>query len=377
MKMNSLSLLVGRTATHLKQRLNSARSHSHSKPFTGRTERRVLLLTIAERIPQSQVYPFHFFADAITECHDAEIREVTVEAYLAGRWSGLDNATSVCFQTNFDVSDFELDSLLTTIRNRSPNAKIIYLDWFAPTDLRLAQRLSDHVSVYVKKHVLASMAQYDLPTLGDTNLTDYFGRRFALDMPNTRFPVPSGFLNKILVGPSFATADFMLKTFAGRAPLSGAERPIDIHARLTVHGTNWYQLMREECIAAVQSLKGVQSVTETGVNQVQYLHELQNSKICFSPFGYGEVCWRDFEAVAHGAVLLKPDMSHIRTDPDIFIAGETYMPVAWNLSDFEDKVHELLDDAALRRRLTNNAFEVVHDYVAQNRFVEKMTPIFR
>ena len=118
-------------------------------------------------------------------------------------------------------------------------------------------------------------------------------------------------------------------------------------------------------------------MTETGVNQVQYLHELQNSKICFSPFGYGEVCWRDFEAVAHGAVLLKPDMSHIRTDPDIFIAGETYMPVAWNLSDFEDKVHELLNDAALRRRLTNNAFEVVHDYVAQNRFVEKMTPIFR
>lgn len=377
MTMNPLNLLIAHTADYLKRRQNSAASRIHSKPFTGTTERRILLLTIAERIPQSQVYPFHFFADAISDRHDAEIREVTAESYLEERWPGLDNATSVCFQTNFDVSDFELNALLTTISDRNPDAKVVYLDWFAPTDLRLAQRLSDHVSVYVKKHVLASMAQYGLPTLGDTNLTDYFARRFELDMPETRFPIPSEFLDKILVGPSFATADYMIDTFAGPAPLGGGKRPIDIHARLTVKGTNWYQPMRAECIAAVQALEGVQSVTDVGVNQVRYLHELQHSKICFSPFGYGEVCWRDFEAVAHGAVLLKPDMSHIRTDPDIFVAGETYMPLAWDLSNFQDKVHELLDDAALRKRLANNAFEVLHDYVAQKRFAEQMTPIFR
>lgn len=377
MRLNPLKLLAGRSAAYLQRRRNSARSRIHSQPFTGTTEQRVLLLTIAERIPQSQVHPFHFFADAIRKRHNAEIRELTVESYLEGRWPGLDGATSVCFQTNFDVSDIELNALLNTIHDRNPDAKLVYLDWFAPTDLRLAERLADHVSVYVKKHVLANLAQYGMPTLGDTNLTDHYCRRFDLDMPETRFSIPPGFLDKLLVGPSFATADFMIGTFAGPRPLGGADRPIDIHARLAVNGTNWYQPMRAECLAAVQALDGVQSLTNTGVAQVQYLQELQHSKICFSPFGYGEVCWRDFEAVANGAVLLKPDMSHIRTDPDIFVASETYMPLTWDLSDFEDKVGALLGDTALRKRLTQNAFEVLHAYVTQARFAEQMDPIFR
>jgi hypothetical protein len=377
MKLNSLKLLVDRSAAYLQRQRKAMQSRLHSRPFTGDTKRRILLLTIAERIPQSQIYPFHYYADAIRDGCDAEIREVTVESYLAGPWPGLDNATSVCFQTNFDVSEAELHALLVTIRARNPDAQLVYLDWFAPTDLRLAQRLAEHVSVYVKKHVLADTANYGQPTLGDTNLTDHFSRRFELNMPETQFPIPPGFLDKLLVGPSFVTADFMLGTFAGPAPLGGADRPIDIHARLAVEGTNWYQPMRAECIAAVQALNGVEVLTENGVGLTRYLQELRHSKICFSPFGYGEVCWRDFEAVANGAVLLKPDMSHIRTDPDIFIAGETYMPVAWDLSDFEDKVHLLLEDTALRKQLTENAFAVLHDYVVQGKFVKQMKPIFR
>ena len=377
MRLNRLNLLAGRTAAYLRRQRNAMRARSHSRPFTGNTERRILLLTIAERIPQSQVHPFHYYAGAIRDRHNAEIREVTAESYLDRPWPGLEDATNVCFQTNFDVSEAELHALLDTIRDRNPDAQLVYLDWFAPTDLRLAERLAEHVLVYVKKHVLADTARYGLPTLGDTNLTDHFGRRFELDMPETRFPVPAGFLDKLLVGPSFATADFMIGTFAGPVPLGGADRPIDIHARLAVNGTDWYQPMRAECITAVQALDEVQSLTETGVSLVQYLQELQHSKICFSPFGYGEVCWRDFEAVANGAVLLKPDMSHIRTDPDIFVAGETYMPLAWDLSDFEGKVRMLLGDAALRKRLTENAFAVLHDYIAKARFVDQMKPVFR
>jgi spore maturation protein CgeB len=57
-----------------------------------------------------------------------------------------------------------------------------------------------------------------------------------------------------------------------------------------------------------------------------------------SPFGWGEVCIRDYEAVACGAMLIKPDMSHVHTNPDIFRANETYVPVKWDFSDLADKV---------------------------------------
>ena len=116
MKLNPLKLLVDRSAAYLQRQRKAMQSRLHSRPFTGDTKRRILLLTIAERIPQSQIYPFHYYADAIRDGCDAEIREVTVESYLAGPWPGLDNATSVCFQTNFVLL---LDSSPMTQRSKS------------------------------------------------------------------------------------------------------------------------------------------------------------------------------------------------------------------------------------------------------------------
>ena len=53
------------------------------------------------------------------------------------------------------------------------------------------------------------------------------------------------------------------------------------------------------------------------------MRELAQCGICFSPFGYGEVCWRDDEAVYSGALLINPGMSHMVTEPDVFVPGET------------------------------------------------------
>ena len=376
MTVNRLQLLSARLASFLRRNRGNWNARRHARPFSGQTSRRVLILGLPERIPQSQLHPFHYYAEQIRSHHDAEIREITPERYLAGDMPGLDGATSVCFQTNFDVPQSELAAMVAVLHRRNPGARLVYLDWFAPTDLRLAERMNSLVDLYVKKHVLRDRSQYGQATLGDTNLTDYYSRRFNLNMPETRFPIPPGFLDKLLIGPSFATADFMIDTFAGSSPLTAPDRPFDIHARVAVQGTDWYQAMRGESLQALQALSGLNVLTETGVGLVQYLHELQSSKLCFSPFGYGEVCWRDYEAIANGAVLLKPDMSHIETRPDIFVPGETYMPVKWDLSDFAETVDLLLSDDALRRRLTSQAFAVLHDYVAQARFVDQMARVF-
>jgi hypothetical protein len=285
----------------------------------------------------------------------------------------LGGADIVCFQTQFDISPDDLARLLDTVRTRNPGARLIYLDWFAPTDLRLAERLNPHVALYVKKHILADRSRYGRPTLGDTNLTDHFARRFGLDLPQTLFPIPDGFLDKLVLGPSFVTADFLSPSFHRPGPPAMAPRPIDLHARIAVNGSGWYQAMRGECADAARSLDGVNAATGTGVGLIRYLRELRHSKICFSPFGYGEVCWRDFEAVANGAVLLKPDMSHISTEPDIFRPHETYVPLRWDLADFDDTVRRLLADDALRARLARQSFEVLHDYVTSGRFVDTMS----
>lgn len=65
----------------------------------------------------------------------------------------------------------------------------------------------------------------------------------------------------------------------------------------------------------------------------KYNDELHNSKMGISPFGWGEICYRDFEIMIAGAILIKPDVSHLETYPDYFIGHETYIPTRWDHKD--------------------------------------------
>lgn len=99
------------------------------------------------------------------------------------------------------------------------------------------------------------------------------------------------------------------------------------------------------------------------VSQNQYNREIKNSKITLSPFGWGEVCFRDFEAVLNASLLIKPDMSHLETWPDIFIPYETYIPIAWDGSDLLEKVTLYLSNDQERVRLVKNAFDNYHEQI--------------
>tara|TARA_B110000027_G_C16120861_1_gene302871 strand:- start:5175 stop:6170 length:996 start_codon:yes stop_codon:yes gene_type:complete len=71
------------------------------------------------------------------------------------------------------------------------------------------------------------------------------------------------------------------------------------------------------------------------LNKFNYFNLMKNSKYCISPFGWGEIAIRDFECFVNGCVLIKPDMSHIITWPNLFIPNLTYIPIKWDLSDLK------------------------------------------
>jgi hypothetical protein len=77
-----------------------------------------------------------------------------------------------------------------------------------------------------------------------------------------------------------------------------------------------------------------------------------------------------------GAVVLKPDMSHVETDPDIFVAWETYAPVAWDLSDFGDVLDRLLRDQDLREKIAFNAFGTLQGWLRSDGFARRMQALF-
>lgn len=91
------------------------------------------------------------------------------------------------------------------------------------------------------------------------------------------------------------------------------------------------------------------------VPQSRYTRELRRVRAVLSPFGWGEVCLRDFEAVLSRAALIKPDMGHLTTWPDIYVPHETYVPVSWDGSDLIPVVDRLLSNHEEADRLTGNA----------------------
>jgi hypothetical protein len=267
-------------------------------------------------------------------------------------------------QSSYSPADGELESLLSSIRKSNPQLPIAYFDWFAPADIRFADRVEPWVSAYVKKSLLWDRSAYLTPSIGHTHLGDSFAERLGTDNPPLEWRTPAAILPKLVVGPAFSTSPDLVGYFErDTLPAEGA-RPIDLHARIATRGTPWYSAMRNEAAATVEANFGDLNVASRGmIPKSRYMRELGQSKLCFSPFGYGEVCWRDFEAVAVGTVLVKPDMGHLETNPDIYRPFETYIPVRWDLADLGQRVREALADPEGRRRMTERAFEVVRDHL--------------
>jgi hypothetical protein len=330
-------------------------------PFSKRNRKRVLFVTESNTISRSQIHPYWFYRREFDKLN-FEMREVRSERFLTRPEKAPSAADVVVIQAWYTTPAAKLEALLDTARQYNKDARIVFFDAFAPTDLRFAHSLDSKVDAYVKKSILRDRHQYGLVTLGDTNLSDFYGRLYGCADKLVQIDVPATFLHKVRIGPAFFTGESMLHHFfSSPAPLSDA-KTLDVHGRLGQDGSPWYSAMRKHAVAALESLEGLQCVTAPGAHPKVYWRELAASKLCFSPFGYGEITWRDYEAVMCGALLLKPDMAHCETDPDIFVSFETYVPVAWDFSDVADKVRYYLRHPAERQAIARRAYERLHDY---------------
>ena len=75
----------------------------------------------------------------------------------------------------------------------------------------------------------------------------------------------------------------------------------------------------------------------------QYDDLMRKTKVVVSPWGRGEFCYRDFEAIYHGSLLVKPDSDHILSYPDIHKDG-IYYKCKSDLSNLKEVVDIALND---------------------------------
>ena len=74
-----------------------------------------------------------------------------------------------------------------------------------------------------------------------------------------------------------------------------------------------------------------------------YMTALWNSKVCVSPFGYGEINIREFECMIAGTPIVKPNIDRVKSTPFIY-GEECSVDCLPDYSDLEQSIDVLLSD---------------------------------
>lgn len=349
-----------------------------ARPFRKGSRPKLLVLFESRRIALSQVYPFAAFRRQLEHLYGCEIRLAPNSLLDHGMPAGLRGADTVVFQNWLTDPPDRLPRMLDQIEALFDAPRVIFFDPSANVDARFFATLDGRVVHYARKSLLKDPAVLAQSNLGDTPLTHAHHLIFNLDGKPVQHIVPPNFLDRLVLTPNFHTAPQFLHDLLlpGVQPPQGP-RTIDIQARFAVDGTPWYAAMRRQARNSLTAIAGIDARIDEGLDWAAYMNELRHAQLCLSPFGYGEICWRDIEAIIAGAVLVKPDMSHLRTLPDIYVPDETYVPVAWDYRDLEDVVRGLLADPGRCRRIAQNAFDVLRRHVTSGQILTDYAFVFR
>lgn len=276
-------------------------------------------------------------------------------------------------------------------RLRSKYDRIIFMNGNAGGAIHRPEVLP-YVDRFYNKAVLADPDLYTRELYGTELFSDYYHREYGIDdgaMEWNRPAAPAAALEKIRnhwnigigafprrhfpqrVGVALARLGLpglIPRFFSTRSSLSVPifDTPLpeeafryDINLRIGNPGYPSIAFHRQYLSTIIREAAERRgwSVATDRVPVKRFFRDLQRSRITFSPFGWGELCFRDFEAVRAGSLLVKPDMGHLRTYPNIFIPHETYVPLAWDGSDLEENMQHYLQDQQERERIIRNAAE--------------------
>ncbi|HEX3140673.1 MAG TPA: glycosyltransferase [Rhizobacter sp.] len=243
-------------------------------------------------------------------------------------------------------------------------AKLVYFDGDDDSNIQYHGVISA-VDLYVKKHMFADDQAYLRRYLGKSNLTDHVAREHGASFADDIIPTSGGLdraeLGKLHLGWNIALDD---KIFDLSRHIGGVAKPardIDISCRAYVQPSVWTHALRSGVLERMEAMSGRFNILapRDRVSQEKYYEEMLRSRICVSPFGFGEICWRDFEAILCGCLLVKPDMGHVKTLPDLFVPGVTYVPVRWDYSDLETQCAHYLGNESERLRIVERASQAL------------------
>ena len=249
-----------------------------------------------------------------------------------------------------------------------------------------------YVDLYVRKQMLTPISKYNEQYRGKNIYADFISRRYNIDLNGWEFGsnIPEGQEYKLISGWNLGTANTLSRK--SRYPIlrklsRPAKKKLDLTCRLTVREKNdkdansIYFIHRSKCLDAVVALENKFNIAHNAngerISYKEFQRELRESHMALSPFGWGEITDRDFRIINAHTLMVKPNMSHLETTPDVFRAGETYAPVKWDFSDLEEVLEYYLTHPIEAHEISENAIHVYDEYYKNEKFVDKVEDILQ
>ncbi len=268
------------------------------------------------------------------------------------------------FKTHFPPYG-KLDRDQIFAKFRDADCALMWIDDHDSTG-KLSENIISLVDLYVKNQLLRDRTLYTKALYQKVYFRDYYHRRNGIIDKDGQ--VDDGIrqedLSKLALGWNLSMMDWRL---LGRQRIERVigyllpvrryvidfqapnlpTRPLHVSYRVVLHErADTISHQRKQAFELLQELDKADRYRLQYKGSVpfrQYRQELRQSMVIVSPFGWGEVCFRDFEAIEAGAVILKPEMSGVETYPHVYEENVTYIPYSWDHEDFTEKLIAVLE----------------------------------
>tara|TARA_A100001388_G_C28773688_1_gene505680 strand:+ start:3653 stop:4729 length:1077 start_codon:yes stop_codon:yes gene_type:complete len=254
-------------------------------------------------------------------------------------------------------------------------SKIVYYD---STDSSgcIQKEVIPHVDQYWKGQTLRNKDQYKINYIDQRIFTDFIYKQVnnRLEKKDNFIEFSSDEINKIKTAWNSSLTNY--NYFSGKLARLATKYKLDYLLRREIK-IKKYEHKRNNLISCrifsnypnkliswqrESSKKILKNICDTNlVSKNNYHRELKNSKMTFSPFGWGEICYRDFESFFSGSLLIKPSMEHLETWPNLYINGKTYISCKWDLQDLLEKIENNQNN--FQNEIIDNAREIYNQYL--------------
>ncbi len=244
------------------------------------------------------------------------------------------------YNKKFQSNDFKsITNDLTSLRQKC--RKIIYCDNEA--SIFINKSIFSFIDYYLKGRLPKNLNIYKKKLYGQREFTDYYHNKFGIidDPVNYSNSLEDKDLKKIILGWNNGICDYSYYSTIKKKIFS-------LTGKLFFTKTKFYKFKKNLISARFKQNYNRNTINfhrelfekicfnicdTTRVNRYKYFQELKNSFFSLSPFGWGEICYRDFETFSYSALLLKPNMDHINTWPNYYLKDKTYISLDWDQAD--------------------------------------------